>query len=87
MLQFCLIRRLDVNKYLQGTQSSLQRYPAVDCHLYCPVNLLWQEPLFPMKSSLMFPIANPGTFVLEGNEILTPGTVPARRICPASTNF
>jgi hypothetical protein len=49
----------------------LQRYPAVDCHLYCPVDLLCQKPLFPLNSSLMFPTAVSANFVPDRNEILT----------------
>jgi hypothetical protein len=40
-----------------------------------------------MNSSLVFPIADPATFVPDRNEILTPGTVTSRMICLASTNF
>jgi len=58
-----------------------------DCHLYRSVNLLTQQHLFPFNSSLMFPIANPATFVPDRNKILTRGTVTARPIFPASTNF
>jgi len=87
ILQVCWIRRLYVNKYCKWTHSTHQRYPAVDCHLYCSVNLLCQQPLFPLNRSLMFLIADPATFVPDRNEILTRGTVTARRICSASTNF
>jgi hypothetical protein len=89
MLQLCLIGHLDVNKYwpVDALHSSYQRYPAVDCHLYCSVDLPWQEPLLPFNSSLMLPIANPATFVPDRNEILTPGTVTDRLNCLAATNF
>jgi len=74
-------------KIVKWLHYSGQRYPAVDCHLYCPVDLLCQEALFPLNSSLIFPITDPATFVPDRKEILTPGTVTSRMICLASTNF
>jgi hypothetical protein len=50
----------------------------VDCHLYCPVDLLCQQPLFPLKGSLIFPIADSTNFVSDRKKIITPGTVTAR---------
>jgi hypothetical protein len=35
----------------------------------------------------MFPIADPETFEPDRNEILTPGIVTVRRICPESKHF
>jgi hypothetical protein len=89
MLQLCWIGHLAVNKYcpVDALHSSPQRYPAVDSHLHCPVSLLWQEPLLPFNSSLMFPITNPATFVPDSNEILTPGTDTDRLNWPAVKNF
>jgi len=83
LAEFSIYTSINIGKW---THCSHQLYPAVDCHRYCPVDLLWQEPLFPMMSSLMFHIADPATFVPDRNESLTPGIVTSRRMCSESTN-
>ena len=44
--EFGIYTSINIGKW---THCSHQLYAAVDCHRYCPVDLLWQETLFPMK--------------------------------------